>query len=75
MSGEIVAIVTVGAAPAGLILTSVHGLRQDLSQVESRLDARISTLESWVETQIGELRERMAHLEDMREAITGRAAS
>ena len=69
MSGEIIAILAVGVALAGLILTSSRGLRQDMR----RLDERISGLES----QIGELRERMAHLEGLleglREAITGRA--
>ena len=69
MSGEIIAILAVGVALAGLILTSSRGLRQDMR----RLDERISGLEY----QIGELRERMAHLEGLleglREAITGRA--
>ena len=71
MSGEIIAILAVGVALAGLILTSSRGLRQDMR----RLDERIRGLES----QIGELRERMAHLEGLleglREAITGRAAA
>ena len=75
MSGEILAILAVGVALAGVILTSNRGLRQDMAQMESRLDKRISGLES----QIGELRERMAHLEGLleglREAITGRAAA
>ena len=68
----LVAVLAIGAALAGLILTSNRGLRQDMAQMESRLDKRISGLES----QIGELRERMAHLEGLleglREAITGR---
>ena len=72
MSGEIIAILAVGVALAGLILTSSRGLRQDMTRMESRLDGKISGLES----QIGELRERMAHLEGLleglREAITGR---
>ena len=68
----LVAVLAIGAALAGVILTSNRGLRQDMAQMESRLDKRISGLES----QIGELRERMAHLEGLleglREAITGR---
>ena len=76
MSGEIIAILAVGVALAGVILNSNRGLRQDVRQdiarLESRLDERISGLES----QFGELRERMAHLEGLleglREAITGR---
>ena len=71
MSGEIIAIVAVGVALAGVILTSNRGLRQDIR----RLDERITGLEA----RIGELRERMAHLEGLleglRESITGRAAA
>ena len=62
-------MLAVGATLGGLILTGNRGLRQDMR----RLDERISGLES----QIGELRERMAHLEGLleglREAITGQA--
>ena len=65
----LIAMLAVGATLGGLILTGNRGLRQDMR----RLDERISGLES----QIGELRERMAHLEGLleglREAITGRA--
>ncbi len=86
MSGELIAIVAVGAALAGLILTSSRGLRQDMARLESRLDGKIGGLESrldgkisGLESQIGELRERMAHLEGLleglREAITGRPAT
>jgi uncharacterized coiled-coil protein SlyX len=46
-----------------------------MARMEARLDGRISALES----QMGELRERMAHLEGLleglREAITGRVAA
>ena len=67
----LIAVLAVGATLGGLILTSSRGLRQDMR----RLDERISGLES----QIGELRERMAHLEGLleglREAITGRIAA
>ena len=86
MSGEIIAILAMGVALAGLILTSNRGLRQDIRQdmarLESRLDERIGGLESRfdaMEKQFGELRERMAHLEGLleglREAITGRATT
>ena len=72
MSVELIGIVAVGAALAGLILTGNRGLRQDMARMEARLDERIGRLES----QFGELRERMAHLEGLleglREAITGR---
>ena len=72
----LIAILAIGATLAGLILTSNRGLRldirQDMARLESRLDGRIRGLES----QFGELRERMAKLEGLleglREAITGR---
>ena len=53
----LIAVLAVGAALGGLILTGNRGLRQDMAQLETRLDERIGRLES----QIGELRERMAY--------------
>ena len=95
MTPEIIAIVTVGVALAGVIIASARGVRQDVARLESRLDGRIEALESRLDGrigalesrveeqfntlhgEIGELRERMAHLEGLldglREAITGRA--
>ena len=68
MSGEMIAIVAVGVALAGVILTSLRG-------TEARLGAQIKDLRG----EVGELRERMARLEGLleglREAITGRAAA
>ena len=77
MTPELIAIVTVGVALAGVsvalagvILTSIRGVRQDMARLESRLDGKIDALSA----QLGELRERMAHLEGLmdglREAIT-----
>ena len=77
MTPEIITIVTVGVALAGVsvalagvILTSIRGVRQDMARLESRLDGKIDALSA----QLGELRERMAHLEGLmdglREAIT-----
>ena len=64
MSGEIIAILGVGVALAGLILTSVRGLRGELAEIRG---------------EIAQLRERMAHLEGLleglREAISGRPAA
>ena len=68
MSGEMIPIVAVGVALAGVILTSLRG-------TEARLGAQIKDLRG----EVGELRERMAKLEGLleglREAITGRAAA
>ena len=62
MTPEIIAIVTVGVALAGVILTSIRGVRQDINELRG---------------EVGTLRERMAHLEGLmeglREAIVGRA--
>ena len=62
MTPEIIAIVTVGVALAGVILTSARGVRQDINELCG---------------EVGTLRERMAHLEGLmeglREAIVGRA--
>ena len=77
MTPELIAIVMVGIALAGVILASTRGVRQDMARFESRLDGRIDALESRMNTQLGELRKRMAHLEGLleglREAITWRA--
>ena len=62
MTPELIAIVTVGIALAGVILTSARGVRQDINELRG---------------EVGTLRERMAHLEGLmeglREAITLRA--
>ena len=68
--------VTVGVALAGLILTRSRGLRQDMRQLRedmARLESQISELRERMAHEIGELRERMAKLEGLREAISGRA--
>ena len=68
MSGEMIAIVAVGVALAGVILTSLRG-------TEARLGAQIKDLRG----EVGELRERMAKLEGLleglREAISGRVTA
>ena len=79
----LVAVLAIGATLAGLILTSSRGLRQDMAQMESRLDKRISGLEERLRDDIKQLGDRvgrMEHsqakleglLEGLREAITGR---
>ena len=44
MSGEIIAILAVGVALAGLILTSIRGLRQDIRQDMARLEFSLSAV-------------------------------
>ena len=68
----LIAVLAIGAALAGLILTSNRGLRQDMREDMGQLRQGINELRG----EVGELRERMAHLEGLleglREAISGR---
>ena len=56
MTPEIIAIVTVGVALAGVILTSARGVRQDINELRG---------------EVGTLRERMAHLTGSTRATVG----
>ena len=71
MSGEIIAIVSVGVGLALLLVGLFAWLRQDIGRLDNRIIA--------VESRIAELHGRMSHLEGLleglREAISGRAAS
>ena len=86
----LVAVLAIGVAQSGLILTSSRGLRrdmrEDMGKLESRLDERINRLESRLREDIKQLGDRMARvehsqakleglLEGLREAISGRAAA
>lgn len=89
MTGEIIAIVTVGVALAGLILTSVHGLRGEIAALRADTQEQIAGLReeiaalrgeiAEIRSELAQLRERMAHLEGLldglREAIAARVAS
>ena len=86
MSGELIAIVAVGVALAGLILTSSRGLRQDIRQDMAQLETRVREDISQLRGDMNRLAERvgrMEHsqakleglLEGLREAISGRAAA
>ena len=63
----LVAVLAIGAALAGLILTSNRGLRQDVRQditrMESRLDERIGVLESRMDERINGLESRFDAME------------
>ena len=75
MSGEIIAIVGVGAALAGLILTSIRGLRQDMNRLEERLRDDIKQLDARVARLEHSQAKLEGLLEGLREAITGRRAA
>ena len=68
LTGILIAIVAVGAALAGLIVTSVRGLRQDIRQdmarLESRLDAKINGLDAKIDGLEARMREDMKQLSD-----------
>ena len=87
MSVELIGIVAVGAALAGVILTATRGLRQDIRQdmarMESQLREDMGKLESRLRDDIKQLGDRVGRLEHsqaklegllegLREAITGR---
>ena len=59
MSNELIALATVGVALIAVILTSSRGLRQDMTQMETRL-----------REDMGQLRENMKQVEDrLREEV------
>ncbi len=75
MSGEIIAIVTVGVALAGLLVGLFSWLRQDLTHLRTELRDDIKQLAD----RVGRLEHSQAKLEGLleglRESITGRVAS
>ena len=86
MSGELIAIVAVGAALAGVILTSIRGLRQDMREDMGKLESRLREDTSQLRDDIKQLGDRVSRvehsqakleglLEGLREAITGRIAA
>ena len=78
----LVAVLAIGAALAGLILTSNRGLRQDMAQLrrdmredigklESRLDERIDRLEARLRDDIKQLGDRVARMEHSQAKLEG----
>ena len=71
MSGELIAILAVGVALAGLILSSTPGLRGEIAGLRGEI--------AELRAEVAQLRERMAHLEGLleglREAITVRTTA
>ena len=64
---------------AALMVGLFAWLRQDVNRLETRMDGRLSDVETQMNIQSSELRERMAKLEGLleglRESITGRRAA
>ena len=68
MSGEILAILAVGVALAGVILTSNRGLRQDMAQLRRDMREDMGKLESRLREDIGKLESRLDERIDRLEA-------
>ena len=67
MSPELIAILAVGAALAGLILQSQRGLGARMDRLEARLDARMDGLEA----ELREIRDRLSRLEGKVDFLEG----
>ncbi len=89
MTPELIGILAVGAALAGLIFTGQRNLAQRISETNQRIDrleARMDSQYRWMEDQFSKLDGRLrvvehgmarleGLLEGLREAITGRRAA
>ena len=75
MNGDIIAILAVGVALAGLILTSNRGLREDMRQDMARLESRLREDMKQFAERVARVEHSQAKLEGLREAITGRAVA
>ena len=79
MSGEMIAILGVGVALAGMILTSSRGLRQDMREDMGKLESRLRDDIKQLAERVGRLEHSQAKLEGLleglREAIAGRATA
>lgn len=60
MSAELIAVISVGVALAGLMLTGLRAVRVEMHDLRN---------------DVGDLRQRMARLEGLFEGFTGRARS
>ena len=78
MTPEMIAVVGVGVALAGLILSGQRSVNVRMDRIDARMD-RLEGRMGRLESGQAELRERMAHLEGLleglREAIVHRAAA
>ncbi len=58
----LIPMIAVGIALGGLILTSSRGLRQEMTQVESRLQQEMTQMAARLRQEMGHLREDMTRL-------------
>ena len=71
VSAELLTIIAVGVALAGLILNGQRGLRGDIDILRGDIDILRGTVAK-LESGMADLRERMARLEGLFEGFTGR---
>ena len=74
VSAELLTIIAVGVALAGLILNGQRGLRGDIDILRGDIDVLRGTVAK-LESGMADLRERMARLEGLFEGFTGRRAA
>ena len=60
----LIPVIAVGVALGGLILTSGRGLRQEMTQMESRLRQDTTQMEARLRQEIGHLRDDFTRLEE-----------
>ena len=71
----LIAVLAIGVAQSGLILTSNRGLREDMARMEARLREDMKQLSERVARLEHSQAKLEGLLEGLREAITGRAAA
>ena len=69
----LLAVMAVGVALRRLVLTSRLELGQDMARMESRLDGKISALESQLASQINDLRDEVGELREHMASCSGAA--
>lgn len=74
VSVELLTIIAVGVALAGLILNGQRGLKGDMDILRGDIDILRGTVAK-LESGMADLRERMARLEGLFEGFTGRRAA
>ena len=67
MSPELIAILAIGVALAGLILQGQRGLGARMDRLEARMDARMDGLEA----ELREIRDRLSRLEGKVDFLEG----
>ena len=70
----LVAMAATGVALAGLILTNIRGLRQEMARMETRLDGRIDVLDRRIDALESRFNEFQSHMDRQLAALSERIA-